>query len=124
MLIPDLQRRRRCTLPMYRGEWGEPSYPMDARLLQWVGAPTDYSDPAVPNLMPPEPESEGCPGGWARCAFASSFRRYQRRRLDGGGHDANPLIGPNTPEHILEALRSFESYEAAAAAERSRVIRG
>lgn len=75
-------------------------------------------------MMPPEPEAEGCPGGWSRCAFAASFMPYTRRRLDNGGHDDNPLIHAGTPAHILEALREFESHEAAAVAERHRVING
>ena len=123
-LIPELQARRRCTLPTFRGEWSQPVYPIDARLEQWIGAAPDYSDTAAPQMMPPEPASEGCPGGWSRCAFAQSFMPYMRRRLEGGGHDDNPRIHAGTPAHILDALSSFESYEAAAAAERARVTRG
>ena len=122
--MPEAQARMRCTLPMYRGPWTEPQARDHTRLSRWLGRPPDYSDKRRPDMRPPEPDCEGCPGGWSRCGYAASFHRYRRRRVEGGGHDTNPRVGPHTPDHILDALQWFESCEAQAFAESSKEIYG
>ena len=120
-MYPDLQARRRCTLPGYTGAWGadEKIVPEDYRLRIWQGR-----DPEGHDMRPHEKRSEGCPGGWARSRFAQSLLRYRRGRLEGGGHDSNPLVHANTDRFILECLALFEGYEAVAAAEFRKAIYG
>lgn len=122
--VAEAQDRMRCTLPMYRGEWKEPGARERVRLSQWLGAPPDYSDKRAPDLKPPEPGCDGCPGGWARCGYAESFNKYRRRRGEGGLHDTNPRVGPHTPGHILDALSWFEDCEAQAHGQANKDIYG
>jgi hypothetical protein len=114
-LVPSLLDERRCTLPGYSGTWADA--PRPARQLVWLGRSADHENR---DYRPAEPVSDGCPGGWARCRFAESVLRYRRRRVEGGGHDANPLIHANTPPHIIEAIAYFEGQEAIAMGEYNR----
>ena len=116
-LRPDLQRERQCTLPGYSGPWTEPSPSDRVRLTVWMGRPANYDEN---NYRPAEDISDGCPGGWARSRFAESMLRYRRQRLEGGGHDINVLVHAGTEPQVIEALRYYESQEAAAFSEFNR----
>ena len=116
-LRASLQSGRRCTLPGFRGNWGDPEPSDRARLSIWLGAPPDHESR---DYRPAEPPEDGCPGGWARCRFAESLLRYRRARTEGGAHDMNPLVHHQTPTHILDALSYYEGQEAAAMAELNR----
>lgn len=90
-------------------------------MLTWQGRLPIYDEQGERNERPPEDMNEGCPGGWARCRFAISFMPYMRRRLESGGHDTNPRLGPDTSPHILEALRYFEIHQSRAESEFARL---
>lgn len=111
-----IRASRRCTLPGFWRPWTPGRYEDEARQREWQGrAPVEEDGRLHPH--PPEDPADGCPGGWARCGFASSFSRYIRTRTEGGLHDANPLIHAGTPAHVLEALRFFEVHQSKADAE-------
>lgn len=57
---------------------------------------------------PPEPNDDGCPGAWYRCAFADSVSRYERKLL----RDAiasNPLLDRCDDPLVLEAADYLEN---------------
>lgn len=120
LLPDDLRAKRNCTLPGFYMPWKPLDYEAKVRLQVWQGAPKRVTPDGYIDPRPAEPLEDGCPGGWARCGFASSFAKYIRPRVQGGGHDSNPRIGAGTPAHILDALQFFETYQAKAAAEFQR----
>jgi hypothetical protein len=117
------QASRRCTLPGFRREWTETRDRDKARLKRWMGVQPYEDANGNYHHRPPEPEQDGCPGGWARCGFADSFGKYIRVRLQNGGHDSNPRVSSETPPHILDAIQYFERQYAHAEAEFRRQSR-
>jgi hypothetical protein len=122
-LHPPTQASRHCTLPGFRRKWTPTAYVDVARLTTWMGRPRFIDGHGTYHDRPGEVAEDGCPGGWARCGFANSFAKYIRPRVQGGGHDSNPRVHRDTPEHILDALSIFETHQARAEAEFQRQIR-
>jgi len=118
-----LQASRHCTLPGFRRRWTETGYQDSARLNSWMGRPRFMDEERGYVEHPGEVAADGCPGGWARCGFATSFSKYIRPRIEGGGHDDNPRIHKDTPAHVLDALTYFETQQALAEAEFQRQAR-
>lgn len=84
--------------------------------LEYPGFGRHWTDPR----RPWESLVDGCPGGWYRCEFLDSLRPYRRRMIEGGGHDANPLLDRCDHWLVLEAISYYEDCEAHARAEYHR----
>lgn len=117
----EVQAKRLCTLPGFTRQWKQPDYTDMARMLTWQGRLPIVNEQGERQERPPEDLNEGCPGGWARSKFALSFMPFMRTRLENGAHDSNPRVGPDTPPHILDALRYFEIHQSRAEAEFQRL---
>lgn len=119
-LDPIAQRQRRCTLPGFWRRWDDqpPAHDLH-KLTVYMGRDRTIDPDGYINHRPAEDLSEGCPGGWARCRYASSFMRYIRPSISGGGHDSNPRVdalSADDSSHILDALQYFEVHYARAEA--------
>ena len=84
-----------------------------------MGRARDYSREGSSDWAAPTERADeaGCPGAWYRTAFVDSLARYYRRRDRNGNRIENPLLSRCDDELVLEAIRTIESYEDAAASE-------
>lgn len=128
-LDEELQAKRRCTLPVFRGKWSsgeevschmgrEPPWElvgMDERDVdkeEYPGFGTLWTDPRKAW----ESIKDGCGGGWYRCEFIGSIRQYRRDMTEGGGRVSNPYLDRTDDDRVLEAIVYYERCEAAARA--------
>ena len=94
-------------------ELTEPGTAEAADPMRYPGYGVHWTNPRKPW----ETLEDGCPGGWYRCEFIDSFRRYRRNVTEGGGHDSNPILDRCEHWLVLEAVAYFEQCESAARAE-------
>lgn len=60
-----------------------------------------------------EPDDEGCPGAWYRCAFVGSLIKYR------GGQHESPYLRACTDRLVWDALQYLESEQAKCAEHQS-----
>ena len=112
---PHAQASRCCALPGFHvGTWTG-----DRVRRIHMGRGRDYSREGSSDWAAPTERADeaGCPGAWYRTAFVDSLARYYRRRDRNGNRIENPLLSRCDDELVLEAIRTIESYEDAAASE-------
>lgn len=71
---------------------------------------------------PGEEPSEGCPAGWARCAFAESIVPYIRNRTEHGGRVENMRLSECEDRLVKDAALYYEDCEERLSGYRQRLI--
>lgn len=77
--------------------------------------PHTQRDDGLPVLWktPPEPASDGCPGGWYRSRFVWSLQPFMRMRAEGGQRVSNPMLDRCDDELIMQLVLHFEHEQEA-----------
>jgi len=83
----------------------------------WMGLDRDYDREGIARdwAKPLESFEDGCPGGWYRCEFVRSLDPYLPTPA-GQGWMESPLLTPDTPRLIVEAVQLYKREKARAEA--------
>lgn len=89
-----------------------------------MGLPPDYDAEAAGEFWwhdPPEPDEDGCPGGWYRCAFVHSLDLYLPSFV-GQTAMESPLVARDTDPLILEAVKTYKAERGRSEAHFTRTV--